>query len=406
MSLIKEDQWIQPEEFRARVAKVQAEIERLSLDAVVVLGHSCSSENLTYMTNYMLVGLDMSPYAGGFGNGGWMGACVIGRTGDPIFVLDRAYWIQKASKVSWISDIRADNDFWQEVSDAVEEKAARNGSRKLGVVSDGIPVNKYRQFVAALSNTVEIVDFDYFFDQIRSIKSPAEIALLQEVIDIETEVYKLLSPMIEDGIAEWDLQEHFRYELRKRGATHCESLCILSGENSEASLAYPQASRRIIRNGDMVLITVFCYHKTYIAGIDRPFICGPECSDKARKLSDIEVEGLQRCLNIMGPGTRVEDMYKAAYFDYIVPELDKAGFTDYSLQGYMGHGTGLSPQESPVLNPKSDLVLKPGMVVHVEPGIYLRGQSMGLRTAEMVEITEDGIRIMTKDLPRRIGCLA
>ena len=73
----------------------------------------------------------------------------------------------------------------------------------------------------------------------------------------------------------------------------------------------------------------------------------------------------------------------------------------YTVTATLTNGDGLTP-----VSPKSDLVLKPGMVVHVEPGIYLRGQSMGLRTAEMVEITEDGIRIMTKDLPRRIGCLA
>jgi len=403
--LLKENQWILPEEFQARVDRVRQEMEEKDLFGVVVLGHSCSSENLTYVTNYILVGIDMSPYAGGFGGGGWQGACVIGKSGSPVFVVDRDYWLDKVRKVSWIEDLRSHNALWPEVSNAVSEFAGTSKSKRLGVVADGIPVNKYREFMASLPDDVEIVDFDYFFDKMRSIKSPAEIAIMQEVVDIETEVYKIMTPEIRDGIREWELQERFRYELRKRGATHAESLCILSGENSEVSLCYPQATDRIIRDGDMVLITVFCYYKNYITGIDRPFVCGSKASDMARKLSDIEVMGLQKCLDMMGPGVLVEDMYKAAYYDYIIPELDKAGFTNYKIQGYMGHGTGLGSTESPMLNPKSDLRLQPGMVVHVEPGIYVTGKKMGLRTAEMVEITENGINIMTKNLPRRTGCL-
>jgi Xaa-Pro aminopeptidase len=404
MAIVKEEQWIKPEEFRTRVGKIREEMERRDLFGVVVLGHSCSPENLTYVTNYVLVGIDNSPYAGS--GGGWQGACMIGSKGSPALVLDRDYWLDKAARVSWIEDLRYDNGMWGEVANTVAEKVAASKSKRLGVVADGIPINKYRQFETALPEGIEIVDFDYCFDRLRSIKSPTEIAIMQEIVDMQIEVYDLLTPEIQDGIQEWELQERFRYELRKRGATHCESLGIMSGENSEVSLAYPQSSRRVIRDGDMVSITVFCYYKNYTAGIDRPFVCGPKASDMARRLSDIEVAGLERCLAIMRPGALVEDMYKAAYYDYIIPELDKAGFTNYKIQGYMGHGTGLGSTESPMLNPKSDLRLEEGMVVHVEPGIYVTGKKMGLRTAEMVEITKDGINVMTKKLPRRRGCLA
>lgn len=203
-----------------------------------------------------------------------------------------------------------------------------------------------------------------------------------------------------------EIAEAIRYELRKRGADHCPSICVLSGPNSEYSLATPQATDRVIRNGDMVLITVFSYYKNYTTGIDRPFICGGLASDKAKMLSEIELMGLEKCLSIMEPGMKAKDLYAPVYHDCIIPELEKANFTNYKVQGYMGHGTGLSLAEPPMLNPNDETVLMPGMVVHVEPGIYLTGQSMGLRTAEMVEITENGINILSKDIPRRCGALA
>jgi Xaa-Pro aminopeptidase len=155
----------------------------------------------------------------------------------------------------------------------------------------------------------------------------------------------------------------------------------------------------------MILITVFSYYKNYTTGIDRPFVCGT-ASEKAKRLSEIELKGLEKCISIMEPGLPVKDMYAPVYYDFIIPELNKAGFENFKVQGYMGHATGLSLAEPPMLHPRDETILQPGMVVHVEPGIYLTGQSMGLRTAEMVEITEKGINILTKDMPRRSGSLA
>ena len=229
---------------------------------------------------------------------------------------------------------------------------------------------------------------------------------MKHSIGIQTESYLACIDRIRDGVEEWEVAEAIRYQLRKRGATSAPSLCVLSGPNSEVSLAAPQAKHRVIRDGDMMLITVFSYYQNYTTGIDRPFVCGAKASDKQKRLADIELNGLKKALSMLRPGLKVSDMYKPVYFDYIVPELEKQGFTNYKIQGIMGHATGLSLAEIPVLSPRDDTILRPGMVLHVEPGIYLTGQSMGLRTAEMVLITQDGYEILTKDMPARSGALA
>ncbi len=404
MNSIKEEQWINPGEFKTRVDKIKEEAKKAGLFGVVVLGHSAVPENLIYVSNYCLIGVDMTPYSGGFGGGGWMGACVFGVAQDaPTLILDRDYWLDKASRVSWIEDLRYDNYLWGEVIKAIKERGVKG---KLGIVADGFMINHYQKFLESLPDGIELVDFNYCLKKLRSIKSPAEISIMKESIQMQTEVYNLIIPKIQDGVMEWEIAEAIRYELRKRGAAHCPSICILSGPNSECSLATPQATNRVIRDGDMVLITVFSYYKNYTTGIDRPFVCGKTASEKAKKLSEIELKGLEKCLSIMEPGLPVKDMYAPVYYDYIIPELDKAGFKNYKVQGYMGHATGLSLAEPPMLNPRDETVLQPGMVVHVEPGIYLTGQNMGLRTAEMVEITDKGINVLTKDMPRRSGSLA
>lgn len=400
----REELGISPQEFKSRVEKIRQEAQEAGLFAVVVLGHSAVPENLIYVSNYCLIGVDMTPYAGGFGGGGWMGACVFGTGADqPTLILDRDYWLKRAEQISWITDLRFDNSMWRAVAEAIRERGVKG---RLGVVADGFMINHYSKFLDMLPEGVELVDFTGCFKKLRAIKSPAEISIMKESIRMQTEVYNRIIPLIRDGIQEWEIAEAIRYELRKRGADHCPSICVLSGPNSEYSLAMPQATDRVIRNGDMVLITVFSYYNNYTTGIDRPFICGKPASDKARKLSEIELMGLEKCLSIMEPGMPVKDMYAPVYYDCIIPELEKAKFSNYKVQGYMGHGTGLSLAEPPMLNPHDDTVLTPGMVVHVEPGIYLTGQSMGLRTAEMVEITDSGINILTRDLPRRFGAFA
>ncbi len=401
--VMEEKYHIGHEEFEQRAAALTEKARELNLNGIVILGSSAAPENLTYVSNYCLIGADMAPYAGGFGSCGWYGAFVVSTNGDaPTLILDRNYWIDIARKVSWIEDIRSGNDIWEVVGQVMQEK---NITGKYGLVADGFAVNHYRTFEQHVPKKARAVVFDEYIRDLRMIKSPAEIKIMQHSIDIQTDSYLACIDMIQDGVEEWQIAEAIRYQLRKRGATSAPSLCVLSGPNSEVSLAAPQAKHRVIRNGDMMLVTVFSYYQNYTTGIDRPFVCGP-ASDKQKRLADIELNGLRKALNMLEPGLRIKDMYKPVYYDYIVPELDRQGFTNYKIQGIMGHATGLSLSEIPILSPKDDTVLKPGMVLHVEPGIYLTGQSMGLRTAEMVLITQDGYEVLTKEMPVRSGSLA
>ncbi len=122
MDIQNTESGISMEEFKSRVEKIQHEAEKAGLFAVVVLGHSAVPENLIYVSNYCLIGVDMTPYAGGFGGGGWMGACVFGTGGDsPTLILDRDYWLKKAERISWIEDLRFDNSMWGVVAEAIRE---------------------------------------------------------------------------------------------------------------------------------------------------------------------------------------------------------------------------------------------------------------------------------------------
>ena len=394
---------IPKEEFQERIRKLLEEARKHKLSGIIVLGSSSSPENLIYLSNYSVIGVDMSPYAGGFGGTGWHGAFIADtKTERATLVVDRDYWVLRAKKLSWIDDLRGGTDFWGMFGSVIREKGL---SGKIGVIADGMAIGQYNEFLKILPANTEIFDLNPAIKKLRAIKSKAELEIMKQSIAMQIEVYKDVTPLITDGVAEWEIAEKIRYGLRKREAAHAPSICILSGPNCEASLAYPQATARIIRDGDMILTTVFSYYKHYTTGIDRPFVCG-QASDVAKKFSEIEKKGLELAISMLEPGLVIKDLYKPVYFDYIIPELDGNGFTDYKVQGYMGHGTGLSSAETPMLNQVDDTVLEPGMIVHIEPGIYLPGKEMGLRTAEMVIITESGCEILSKDLPLRVGSLA
>ncbi len=141
-----------------------------------------------------------------------------------------------------------------------------------------------------------------------------------------------------------------------------------------------------------------------VAGLDRATVCG-KASDRQKKLAEIELEGCLLAVSLMQPGRPASEFMKLVYEDCVIPKLEQAGFSDYVIQRYVGHGVGLSITERPYLSLSDDMILRPGMVVDVEPGIYIKGQEMGLRTAQIVAVTEDGHKVLTK-LPPRIGAFA
>lgn len=393
---------IPKQEFESRRQKCSEIIEKRNLKGLVILSCASAPENIAYLSNIGLVGVDIPSWAGGYGGGGEYAAVIMSPDEEPTVALAHHWFLSMAEKQTFIPDIRAkNNDLWTLIAEIMAEKKIDQG--RVGVVVDGIPVFQYKQMTSTLPG-VEWVDCDDAMIALKIIKSPAEIAVIESCLDRQGAAVGAVIEMVEEGMREWELSLEVKRRLMENGADYATCLYVQSGPNTEAALTSPQSSSRIVRNGDMVSFSIFSVYQRYTAGLDRATVCGKP-TDAQKRLAEIELSGCLKAVDLIEPGRPANEFMKLVYEDFVVPQLEKAGFTDYTIQRYVGHGVGLSITERPLLSRAEDLILQPGMVIDVEPGIYMRGQEMGLRTAQIVAVTETGHKVLTK-LPPRIGAFA
>jgi Xaa-Pro aminopeptidase len=160
---------------------------------------------------------------------------------------------------------------------------------------------------------------------------------------------------------------------------------VASGYRS--ALPHGVASDKIIEKGDFVTLDFGAYYHGYVSDITRTIAVGdPEA--KLKEIYDIVLEAQKRGVAGIKPGMSGKEA-DALTRDYITEK----GYGEYFGHS-TGHGIGLEVHEGPALSLKSDLVLEPGMVVTVEPGIYIPGLG-GVRIEDDTVITSKGNETLT-----------
>jgi Xaa-Pro aminopeptidase len=135
-------------------------------------------------------------------------------------------------------------------------------------------------------------------------------------------------------------------------------------------------------------------YEGYHSDLTRPVFLG-RMSPLHKKIRQIVWDAQRAGIQKAGPGVPATEVDAACR-----EHIQKSGYGDFFGHG-TGHGVGLEIHEAPTLSAKSQTVLKPGMVVTVEPGIYLPGQ-FGVRIEDMLLITENGCEVLTRDLDKSI----
>lgn len=160
---------------------------------------------------------------------------------------------------------------------------------------------------------------------------------------------------------------------------------VASGPNSSLPHAVPTARR--VRAGEYLLFDMGVKSGLYHSDMTRTVAVG-KASARHREVYEIVLEAQQRALASIRAGVACRDVDAQAR-DYIAV----AGYGEQFGHG-LGHGVGLQIHEGPTLNPRSEQVLSEGMVVTVEPGIYIPGFG-GVRIEDLVVVTKDGYRNLT-----------
>lgn len=256
---------------------------------------------------------------------------------------------------------------------------------KLGFEQKDVAYGAYLAYAAELSG-VELIPTNGLAEKLRMVKDDSELQIMQEAAALADETFSYILTKLRPGVSEVEIALEIEMFIRRHGGTSTSfETIVASGERS--ALPHGKASNRILQANEFVKLDFGAYYKGYCSDITRTVVLGKP-SDKHKEIYNIVLEAQLNCLDQLKPGMRGSEGDALAR-DMIM----KYGYGDYFGHG-TGHGLGMEIHESPRLSKTDDTILTPGMVVTVEPGIYLPGFG-GVRIEDDVVLTETGIKILT-----------
>ncbi len=303
---------------------------------------------------------------------------------DAYFLIDFRYVEAARARVSSAQVILMENESAQ-----IEKILADDGVRRLYVEAEQMSVAAFARRRLALPS-VEVSDdtkIDRALCDMRAVKSADELRALEAAQQMTDETFTYIIERIEAGRTEIDVMLDMEFYMRRLGSEGVSfDFIVVSGVNS--SLPHGVPSEKKIERGDFVTMDFGAVSGGYHADMTRTVAVG-SVSEEQRHVYETVLEAQRRAEEYIRPGLTCRDVDRVAR-DYIYA----AGYEGCFGHG-LGHSVGLEIHEMPACNTRCDTVLRPGVVMTVEPGIYLENR-FGVRIEDMVYLVEGGARNLTR----------
>lgn len=270
------------------------------------------------------------------------------------------------------------------------EVLAAAGVRKLHFEAEHLSYAAYQDFVEQLRDwqqPLNLLPARGLVEKLRLYKDEAELDLIQKAVDLADAGFAYLLTIIRPGIRERDLALELEYYLARQGSEGPSfETIIASGPRS--ALPHGVASERILQPGDLVVMDFGAIYSGYHSDLTRTVALAP-VAPEWRRLYNTVLEAQRLGIAAICSGREGREV-DAAVRDYI----SACGYGEY-FRHSLGHGVGLAIHEGPTLSSRNENKLAPGMVVTVEPGIYLPGRG-GIRIEDVVLVQENGARVLSR----------
>ncbi|MBW2059854.1 MAG: aminopeptidase P family protein [Deltaproteobacteria bacterium] len=351
------------------------------LDGLVVFGKEPDRlGDIKYLTHYhpWLGGTPTLYEQRGRGNG----ALILPLEGEPVLVASSHYYGEVA-----IDDVRVGVNLTKKVCDVLQEMGLEQS--RLGLVGgDALYVVLYQDLLS-WAPRVQWTLSDDIVRSIRAVKSPEELAILREGCRKACAVAEIVCSAAEPGVTERELALLVMSELAKLGVSEPFATCQSGVERSGEPLARPMYTDRVIEDGDMFHIEICGVYNHYLVDICRAGVAG-KASKKQIEILGTVLEMGQAIARKAAPGVRAEELQTAAGEIAVAKGYGRFHTETYGGPGsYVGHGMGFGYDDIPVLAKGDKTVLREGMVLAVEPGLY-RTSVGGARIERNIVITDKG----------------
>lgn len=262
-------------------------------------------------------------------------------------------------------------------------------------VSSSSPVptdlNYYKDVSTRVPGT-SIKNMSHLIRDMRAIKTDEELAAMQKAIDITGFAFKKAALAMKPGMTEREVQDIIENEFKARGARQLAFPSIVATGKNTTTLHYTK-NDAAIKAGDLFLMDIGAEFDHYAADVSRTIPVSGKFSPEQRKIYEIVLRAQKAAMAKIKPGAYIrEDVHAEAK-----RIIEEAGYGEHFIHG-TSHFIGLDVHDvgdygSP---------LKAGMVISVEPGIYLPETGIGVRIEDDVLVTKNGYKNLTAGIPREI----
>lgn len=348
----------------ARLKHAQKRLDDLDLDGYVV----SHLPHVRYLCGYS----------------GSNGLLLLGRRGAE-FYTDGRYAQQIQTEVKGVrKSVPADGNL---IALAAASPLVRSGRPRIGYQAKYMTVATWGQFNRHFDGKALLVAADGLVEPLTEIKDAAELKLIERAVRIVDRAFTKIQREIRPGVRESEVAARLEYIMLSLGSegTAFETICA-SGARS--ALPHGKASRKRIEKGDFVTLDYGATVGGYCSDITRTVVVG-KATARQKKIYNIVLRAQAAAVRKIKPGVSTKAVDWAAR-----AIITKAGYGKRFGHG-TGHGIGLEVHQSPGLSTRTDSRLCPGMVVTVEPGVYLPNFG-GVRIEDDVLVTRSGHRILTE----------
>jgi Xaa-Pro aminopeptidase len=306
--------------------------------------------------------------------------------GGCVFFTDVRYDTQAREEVKGAKVVIARKAPLSAVGEWIVARRTRTRGWTIGIEADHLTVSDRKRLADLLPSKVRMRSAPPLVEQSRMVKDEDELSRIRAAVKLGASLFDRALEVLRPGVKESDVAAEMEYAARRAGAEEMSFPTIIAaGERS--ALPHGRASEQSIPVGGFVVCDFGVILGGYCSDQTRTVWMGP-VPREARRAYEAVRESQQAAIDAVRPGNTVGGVDAAAR-----KVLRKAGLARYFTHS-TGHGVGLEIHEAPRVAAGQTEVLRAGMVITIEPGVYFPGK-WGVRIEDMVAVNQDGCEVLT-----------
>lgn len=295
-------------------------------------------------------------------------------------------YVEQASQQSpgW-KVVRLTRPFEQSVIPEIK----RLGLASIGFEADHLSYSDYSFWTEKIKET-RWIPGPNLGAKLRQRKDAVEVASLRKAVDIAAKAFDNLLGLLKPGMTERDAAAELEYNMHKFGADSIAFDTIVAS-GPRGALPHGRATDRTIQAGELVTFDFGARVDGYNSDITRTIFVGggQQPTDRQRQIYNLVLESQLAGIEAVRPGIPASEVDKVSRAVF-----QKAGVAEYYLHS-TGHNLGREVHETPFLMPNDDSLLEPGMILTVEPGLYI-SEWGGVRIEDDLLVTENGAEVLPR----------